>query len=186
MPVEARVRRWRRYRTGELRRCAQLDVAHLEAALWEPYAAAGDWRSALDAWCSASIDAFQEYVLQVVATSGRCRGIDLHELVFRRDMLEASYRAGIAAGTGEDNGWREWLATRAAERWEPDRAECYRMAMLDEGLPAEPLYFADFTTKMPYKRTSYDPYFQERLYGYRKLHNDLETLPTYWTVAHRI
>jgi hypothetical protein len=146
---------------AELCRCAKLDVGQLEAALWEPYAAGGDWRAALDAWYAASMNAYASYVLVVVKTSGRFRGIDRYELVFRRDMLEASYRAGLAAGTSEDNGWRDWLATRSAERWEPDRAECYQMAMLDEGLPTEPLYFARWATEMPYMRTSYDPYFQE-------------------------
>jgi hypothetical protein len=171
---------------AELRRCAWLDVAHLEAALWEPYAVGGDWRAALDAWYTASMNAFEEYVLSLVHASGRSCGIDLSELIFRRDMLEASYRAGIAAGTGKDNGWRDWLATRSAERWEPDRAECYRMAMLDEGLPTEPLYLANWETEMLFERTGYDLYFQERLFVYRKLHNELETLPAYWTAARTI
>jgi hypothetical protein len=169
--------------TSELRRCAWLDVAHLDAALWEPYAVGGDWRAALDAWYAASMDAFEEHLLTVVHASGRFCGVGLSELIFRRDMIEASYRAGIAAGAGKDNGWRDWLATRSAERWEPERADCYRMAMLEEGLSTEPLYLAKWTTEMPFKRTGYDLSFQERLFVYRKLHNELETLPAYWTAA---
>jgi hypothetical protein len=167
----------------ELRRCAWLDVAHLEAASWEPHAAGGDWRAALDAWYTASMNAFEEHVLSVMHASGKFCSIGLSELIFRRDLLKASYRAGIAAGTGEDNGWRDWIATRSAERWEPDRAECYRMAMLDEGLPTEPLYLSKWTTEMPFERTGYDLSFQERLFVYRKLHNELETLPAYWTAT---
>jgi hypothetical protein len=60
------------------------------------------------------------------------------------------------------------------------------MAMLDEGLPTEPLYLASGASEMPDKRTGYNLYFQERLFVYRKLHNELETLPACWTAARTI
>lgn len=85
---------------------------------WEPYAARGDWRAALDAWYADTL-AVNEYRRQPVdpllsehvgiAGSRIAPGID--------DMLttfwEASYRAGLAAGGEDGSGdWQAWLNTQ--------------------------------------------------------------------------
>lgn len=44
-------------RLHQLYACAVLDIARCGQALWEPYAARGDWRSALDQWYADRVHA---------------------------------------------------------------------------------------------------------------------------------
>lgn len=102
--------------------CAALDVAHRPPAEWEPYAAAGDWRRALDAWYCNSTNVLESVAArwELGADVNGIRDDPAVDPQPLRDQLEASYRAGLAAGTGADNGWLDWFADRI-ERWH-DRA----------------------------------------------------------------
>lgn len=49
----------------------------------------------------------------------------------QRDLIEASYLAGLASGTGTDNGWQDWLTGRTYQWADKGQAERYRLALLD-------------------------------------------------------
>lgn len=104
---------------AELRSTPQAD--------WEPHSGVG-WRRSLDAWFQASIDVLDQYrsandilvnSVSVAAPVGQTaiNNVQRHRqfaAVFERDMLEASYRAGLCAG-GEAVDWRGWLRQRSAD-----------------------------------------------------------------------
>jgi hypothetical protein len=83
---------------------------------WEPYAAAGDWRTAINAWYADTL-AIDEYRRQPVdplltehlgTTNLRAPGSDVEAML--RALQEASYRAGLAAGGDESFAdWQVWL-----------------------------------------------------------------------------
>lgn len=98
-------------------------VAHEMATMptrpWEPYAAGGDWRAALDAWYADTI-ALDEYRKQSVNPPNATALNKIHGKTeaMLRDLSEASYRAGLAAG-GETNDWQVWLNSRMQARQAP-------------------------------------------------------------------
>ncbi|WP_292981251.1 hypothetical protein [Mycobacterium sp.] len=111
------------------------EMAELPEQPWEPYAAAGDWREALDAWYSDTLALETSYEHAILA--GRPRppaepesGHDWlasyaagqpkqaaddsrtrQNLLRNRDGFGASYRAGLAAG-GVDVDWEGWYWQR--------------------------------------------------------------------------
>ncbi|ORW12226.1 hypothetical protein [Mycobacterium kyorinense] len=119
--------------------CAALDVAHIPPAAWEPYAANGDWRTALDAWfaaASAALDdaALADRVIRLARPDRTSVGVEefkLEQLRIEHDLLEVSYLAGIEAGTGVDSGWRDRLAQRLEQWSERSRRDQYRLALLN-------------------------------------------------------
>ncbi|MFV8233944.1 hypothetical protein [Mycolicibacterium fortuitum] len=102
---------------------------------WEPYAAAGDWRRALDAWYAAALNLEAEREAERwrwQATEPDLPGTDGHpvplalDVVERdrqandrwwntqqdtRDILTASYLAGLAGG-GDHINWVDWYVHR--------------------------------------------------------------------------
>lgn len=150
-------------------------LAQFPAAVWEPNQAGGDWRLALDAWYAASKAAF-------TAADGAeavRHGIVAAEIP---DLLEASYLAGIEAGTGVANGWRDVLVERM-QRWENERlAGLYRLALLDP----EP---AAVMRVIPYDAAAalVEGYgMWEQYWEMPKCRSRLaamEQLPTYWTAS---
>ena len=107
--------------------CAWFDVAELPFAAWEPHQAAGDWRAALDAWYRDK--------LRVHDLVQRARRHDADGLAsdagMQRDLIEASYLAGLASGTGTDNEWQDWLTGRTYQWADKGQAERYRLSLLD-------------------------------------------------------
>lgn len=105
--------------------CAQLDVAAIPAADWEPYATGGDWDAALRAWYRALCGVLayrRQRVRPMVAAANHQIDCDLAEL---------SYRAGVAAGIGRhDDSW-DWLAERTYSWLDHSAAANYRLALLD-------------------------------------------------------
>lgn len=110
--------------------CAQLDVTAIPPADWEPYATGGDWEAALRAWYRAAGDVLtyrRQRARPMVAAADH--QIDV-------DLLEVSYRAGVAAGTGHpDESWKEWLAERTYTWLDHSAAAKYRLALLDFDSP---------------------------------------------------
>jgi hypothetical protein len=103
---------------------AMHEIATMPPQLWEPYVAQGDWRAALNAWHTASLE-LEEYVealrtrpapsLAVAAgisfTSPAGGPLGQHVRALLADMRTASYQAGLAAG-GDDVDWQAWLRSR--------------------------------------------------------------------------
>ncbi|MGB0878839.1 MAG: hypothetical protein ACPGXI_17520 [Mycobacterium sp.] len=84
------------------------EMAMMPIRPWEPHAAGGDWRAALEAWYADTL-ALDEY--RVGSFGGGLDDSfsgarDAMEII--RNLWTASYRAGLAAG-GEDNDWLAWL-----------------------------------------------------------------------------
>lgn len=121
---------------ADARQLAFRELVETPPGLWEPYAAAGDWRRALDAWHQTALDSRERYekesqlhwdAMREEATAVLPPGapplrmferpslIDPADARMARDMLGASYRAGLAAGGGGDpDNWRAWLRPRIA------------------------------------------------------------------------
>ncbi|MBE5477696.1 hypothetical protein E3G68_005029 [Mycobacteroides abscessus] len=108
--------------------CAWFDVADLPAATWEPHRAGGDWYAALDAWRSDKLR-----VLDLLNQTQNRADKDCASdgAGAERDLIEASYLAGIAAATGTDNQWEDWLVERTYQWADQDQADRYRLALLD-------------------------------------------------------
>lgn len=117
--------------------CARLDVAAAPRQDWEPGVADGDWRRALLSWYQAGL---RLYELRVEGLRYQSCDEDRDEkhaqLVVDRDLLEASYRAGLAAGEGADNGWRDWLVERTRRWRDQGSAVAVRVMLLDFETPA--------------------------------------------------
>lgn len=103
-----------------------LVVAELQArpiADWEPHRGIG-WRAALTAWRAAGHTVLDDYLAAHDATVATMRASGAAQATIEalrnahrsltsraRDMHEASYRAGLAAG-GDPIDWRAWLRER--------------------------------------------------------------------------
>ncbi|MEN4476591.1 hypothetical protein [Mycolicibacterium cosmeticum] len=117
--------------------CARLDVAAAPRQDWEPGVADGDWRRALLSWYQAALRVHEHRVEGLRYQSwDEDRDGKRAQLVVDRDLLEASYRAGLAVGEGADNGWREWLVERTRRWRDQGRAVAVRVMLLDFETPA--------------------------------------------------
>jgi hypothetical protein len=105
-------------RLHQLYSCAVLDVTRRKRALWEPYAAQGDWRGALEEWYADRIATLEQSRSIDRAEAARNGGQPQAVSAQQRDVIEAKYRAGIHAGSGTDSDWREWFIGRI-ESWQP-------------------------------------------------------------------
>jgi hypothetical protein len=124
-------------RLHQLSACAVLDVARRDRASWEPYAAQGDWRRALDEWYADRI-ATLEQTRYIAGAEPRCDGGERQVLAAQeRDVIEAKYRAGVHAGAGTDTDWREWFIG-CLESWQPTdlRAALRRQMMSGDNFSA--------------------------------------------------
>jgi len=128
---------------------AVYEIAMTPPADWEPYAACGDWRRALAAWAAAMhqltrhqhrtkrwLSELGDY-LTTRPTPGALTGVlitdaaalaRLDEVLEARehDAIEASYRAGLAAG-GDTEDWRSWYRARITETWSVADDSAYRL-----------------------------------------------------------
>lgn len=110
--------------------CAELDAAAIASAAWEPSAACGDWRAALDAWYRASLEVHDRWA----RTRTRTGAGPSFDFTFLRDLLGVSYHAGIDSQTGGDT-WKDWLS-ECVDQWaDQGLARIYRLAMLDYDAP---------------------------------------------------
>jgi hypothetical protein len=122
------------------------EFATLAPQPWEPYAAGGDWRAALEAWYrdrlavhdrqhrhhqerSAAPRPFRPPADTEFAALMACRQADTAALLVigyerKRDRIEASYRAGLAAG-GDDQDWTGWYRQRIIDTWDRRHDEIY-------------------------------------------------------------
>lgn len=160
---------------------ALYEVATSPVADWEPHAARGDWRRALDAWYRASLERFDAYedaqdrnwaelrdgispqLLRTPILGAALRKpspLDPFMSTFHRDNLGALYRAGLAAG-GETNDWIGWYRSRVAQ-WDTTGDQ-----QNNAGLKQAVL--ASLT----------DPQ------SIIEQCNEMEKLPDYWTTAHQ-
>ncbi len=99
-------------------------------APWEPWAAGGDWRRALESWYAASIalsdrlgngaarwratepdQAWGAPTIEAVAAEAQRETARREQVRRDRDALTASYLAGLAAG-GDPLDWRGWFRAR--------------------------------------------------------------------------
>lgn len=101
---------------------------------WEPYAAGGDWRAALDAWYRDALTAHDrqhqdaaeiaasepprfatpldtDHAAQLACRHADSQAIKAINYARKRDRLEAWYRAGRAAG-GDNEDWAGWYRDR--------------------------------------------------------------------------
>lgn len=135
----------------------QLEATELPVQPWEPYAARGDWREALDAWYSATLALETECEAAHAerprppaddsggvdwlsgAAAGQQQQSDADRYMREsqqriRDGLGASYRAGLAAG-GVEIDWVTWYRERVATWDDLGREELradYRRHQADE------------------------------------------------------
>ncbi|MCT7373147.1 hypothetical protein [Mycolicibacterium llatzerense] len=128
---------------------AVYEVAMTPAAAWEPYAAGGDWRRALAAWAGAMHELTRHQhrtkrwlselggTFNTRPTPGALAGVLITDAAAltrldavlearEHDAIEASYRAGLAAG-GEDEDWRSWYRARIRETWSASDDATYRL-----------------------------------------------------------
>lgn len=133
------------------------ELVTMPARAWEPYAADGDWRAALNAWHAdtLAIDEYRRQPVDPLLTEhlaeyfGTTIGVRIPPGVeaMGRAFHDASYRAGLAAGGDESfNDWQE---------------------RLDDQLKALPLSPPDSRRGDP-----------------EALRQLLQQLPTYWTEQH--
>lgn len=100
-----------------------MEVAGWPCRPWEPYAASGDWRFALEAWHEDRLAVESAY--EDAARTGLIRLAYVSESTWwqdqqrGRDFIGAWYRAGLAAG-GEPCDWTNWLKQRIRLREETD------------------------------------------------------------------
>ncbi len=104
---------------------ALYEVATAPPSAWEPNATGGNWRRALAAWRDAAQD-LQRHQFRTkrwlsdftIPDGDRPNAARLDAVLEARalDAIEASYRAGLAAG-GDDEDWRGWFRTRIEETW---------------------------------------------------------------------
>lgn len=111
------------------------ELSAMPAQLWEPYAAAGNWRRALDAWYAAALNLEAEreterwrwqatepdlpdtdgqpvpLALDVVERDRQANDRWWNTQQDTRDILTASYLAGLAGG-GDHINWVDWYIHR--------------------------------------------------------------------------
>ncbi len=111
---------------------AVFEVASSPPADWEPGAAGGDWRRALSSWASTATALTRSQYTAKAWLAEQPGAVPvasalpaLHSIQQRTDAvmeereldaIEASYRAGLAAG-GEASDWRGWLHARVSQSW---------------------------------------------------------------------
>ena len=105
---------------------AVYEVAMTPPSEWEPYAANGDWRRGLAAWYTATqeLTRHQYRTRQWLTDLGNTSEADRRTSARlnaalesrERDAIEASYRAGLAAG-GDTQDWRGWYRARILDTW---------------------------------------------------------------------
>ena len=111
------------------------EVATAPAAVWEPHATGGDWRRALSAWRDDA-RALQRHQFRTkrwlsdmtIPEGDRPNAARLDALLEARalDAIEASYRAGLAAG-GDAENWRGWYRSRIGETWSAADDSTYKL-----------------------------------------------------------
>jgi hypothetical protein len=128
-----------------------LVFATLAPQPWEPYAAGGDWRAALEAWYrdrlavhdrqhrhhqerSAAPRPFRPPTDTEFTALMACRQADTAALLVigderKRDRIEASYRPGLAAG-GDDRDWIGWYRQRIIDTWDQRDDEIHAHCLL--------------------------------------------------------
>lgn len=103
------------------------EVEMTPEAAWEPHVASGDWRQALSSWATAAHQLVRQkyethaWVMERFPMTMRTvenPAADVVRCERELDAVEASYRAGRAAG-GDPDDWRGWLRTRVTESWSP-------------------------------------------------------------------
>lgn len=100
------------------------EVVCMPTQLWEPHAASGDWRAALDAWyaaCRQLSDWYVCFMRENRTASPAAAHIwaqsdaqTARHAQFTLDQLHASYEAGLTAG-GVGDGWRDRYRARLAQ-----------------------------------------------------------------------
>ena len=126
----------------------------LEPQPWEPDVAAGDWRTALDAWYRDTLalhDRRHQQRVELDADEPRrfaepwppevgahlaCREADLAAIKVinharKRDRIEAWYRAGLAAGGGDEH-WLDWYRQRI-DAWDDRHDAIYSVGLIAAG-----------------------------------------------------
>lgn len=127
------------------------EVATAPPAAWEPHATGGDWRQALTAW-KVDAEDLQRHQFRTkrwlsdmtIPAGHQSTAAHLDAVLEARalDGIEASYRAGLAAG-GDAEDWRGWYRRRITETWSAEDDFAYKLfysaervgAALDSGKP---------------------------------------------------
>nr|WP_181407302.1 hypothetical protein [Mycobacterium celatum] len=160
--------------------CAELDVANVPAAQWEPYRPEGNWRAALDAWY---VDAGKRprRLPQPQTMPGARHTGPRHS----RSLIPSRHRAGSSRNTG----WRDWLADRLPHWPDKHLADQYRLTLLDPGARPRATHSESALSLIGADRESYHRTAVNllRLFGYTGP-APLPTLrwcrlPDYWTNA---
>lgn len=116
------------------------ELASWSRRTWEPFAAQGDWRAALEAWYEdrLAVEASHEDFARQRLVSLRWAKTESgwwHQQQRTRDRVEALYRAGLASG-GDPVDWIGWFRQRIELREETDpwriRGRERVLATLDE------------------------------------------------------
>jgi hypothetical protein len=111
------------------------EVAAAPPSVWEPNAAAGDWRRALAAWRVAARDLHRHQFRTkrwlcdlTIPEPDQTNAARLDAVLEARtlDAIEASYRAGLAAG-GDAENWRGWYRNRISETWSTADDSTYKL-----------------------------------------------------------
>lgn len=127
------------------------EVATAPPSAWEPNAAAVDWRRALAAWRDAAQDLHRHQFRTkrwlcdfTIPEPDQPNAARLDAVLEARtlDAIEASYRAGLAAG-GDAENWRGWYRSRITETWSAADDSTYKLyysvdrmlARIDSGEP---------------------------------------------------
>lgn len=114
-------------------------------AAWEPAADVG-WRAALSAWRVAALASHLAVARHVrrrawltmrsttAAAVWTSTGVDL---TADRDIIHLAWRLGLHDGRAvpDDDAWRGWLAARLPHWHDRDRADVFRLAMMDPDQP---------------------------------------------------
>ncbi|WP_219070208.1 hypothetical protein [Candidatus Mycobacterium methanotrophicum] len=152
-------------RVDALAACAELDLAASVTAAWEPYAACGDWRAALDAWYTMSLEVHDRWTRTLPAREPS------DDLNLERDLIGVSYHAALDSQSGCST-WKDWLFDRTDQWTDRRRARDYRLALLDYDAP----YWGKVPPRVddPYRGAFGDPITNivSRL--------PLHPLPDYW------
>ncbi len=116
----------------QIRERAAHEVANLPDADWEPDMKVG-WRAALEAWYTASkkcLDDMEELEKHTRVEAGKPVDDITARYAMDRDLLTASYRAGLTAG-GLPNDWYKWLIKRV-KHWPDANRRDGQLAEMEE------------------------------------------------------